>query len=66
MKNDISTKILPEASTWHFCKFWSHIKELNKKHKKLKNSFKSQIFFIKSGIDSNKYKNEKRNSSKNF
>ena len=39
LKNGISTKILPEASTWHFCKFWSHIKELKKKHKKLEKNF---------------------------
>ena len=50
MKNDISTKILPEASTWHFCKFWSHIKELNKKHKKLKNSFKESDIFLSRAV----------------
>lgn len=29
LKNHISTKILPEAYTWHFCKEWKHIKNLN-------------------------------------
>ena len=28
LKNQISTKILPEAYTWHFCKEWKHIKNL--------------------------------------
>ena len=29
LKRGISTKILPEAYTWHFAGKWSHIKELN-------------------------------------
>ena len=35
LKIGISTKILPEATTWHFAKHWSHMKELelNKKNK---------------------------------
>ena len=33
LKNKISTKILPEAYTWHFAKEWTHIKELNTKKK---------------------------------
>lgn len=28
-KQGIPTKILPEALTWHFAKFWDHIPELN-------------------------------------
>ena len=28
LKFNISTKILPEAYTWHFASSWSHIKEL--------------------------------------
>jgi 8-amino-3,8-dideoxy-alpha-D-manno-octulosonate transaminase len=33
-KNKISTKILPEAKTWHFCKHWAHMHELEKANKK--------------------------------
>ncbi len=50
MENNISTKILPEASTWHFCKFWSHIKELKKKHKKLKNNFNESDIFLSRAV----------------
>jgi len=40
VKNNINTKILPEATTWHFAKYWSHMEALVKSHKKkLKNSF---------------------------
>jgi len=31
LKNGISTKILPEATTWHFAKHWDHIPLLNSK-----------------------------------
>jgi 8-amino-3,8-dideoxy-alpha-D-manno-octulosonate transaminase len=31
LKNNISTKILPEATTWHFAKHWDHIPSLNSK-----------------------------------
>jgi len=37
----ISTKILPEAYSWHFASEWSHIKELKKKYPYLKNEFKN-------------------------
>ena len=50
LENGISTKILPEASTWHFCKFWSHIKELNKRHKKLNNNFKESDIFLSRAV----------------
>ena len=35
LKINISTKILPEATTWHFAKHWNHMKELklNKRNK---------------------------------
>ena len=40
LKFGISTKILPEAYTWHFAAQWSHIKSLKVKNKKsLNNSF---------------------------
>ncbi len=40
ISHEIGTKILPEATLWHFAKNWSHIKNLNKKHKNnLKKSF---------------------------
>lgn len=36
LDQNLSTKILPEATTWHFAKSWTHMKELklNKKSKK--------------------------------
>ena len=43
LKNGISTKILPEANTWHFAKKWTHIKEL-KPQLKSKNFAKSEKF----------------------
>jgi 8-amino-3,8-dideoxy-alpha-D-manno-octulosonate transaminase len=39
LRSKISTKILPEAYTWHFAPTWKHIKELKKKYPDLKNSF---------------------------
>ena len=40
IKIGLNTKILPEAMTWHFAKYWSHMKELSDSHKgKLKISF---------------------------
>lgn len=39
-KNGVFTKILPEATTWHFSKYWEHIKELKVKHKNLLKDFK--------------------------
>lgn len=39
LKFNISTKILPEAYTWHFASSWSHINELKKKHKNLEFDF---------------------------
>lgn len=36
LKSKISTKILPEAYSWHFAGSWSHIKELKKNYKKIK------------------------------
>ena len=38
LKYKISTKILPEAYTWHFASTWTHMKELKKKHPNLKSS----------------------------
>jgi 8-amino-3,8-dideoxy-alpha-D-manno-octulosonate transaminase len=39
LKFKISTKILPEAYTWHFASTWSHIAELKKKYKNLDKNF---------------------------
>ena len=39
LKFKISTKILPEAYTWHFASTWSHIAELKKKYKNLEKNF---------------------------
>ena len=32
-KNGVQTKILPEATTWHFAKYWSHIPEIDNKER---------------------------------
>ena len=37
-KNKLGTKILPEAITWHFSYYWTHIKEL--KNVNLKKSYR--------------------------
>ncbi len=39
LKYGISTKILPEAYTWHFAATWDHIKTLKKVEKKQEKSF---------------------------
>ncbi len=39
LKFNISTKILPEAYTWHFASTWSHINELKKQYKDLEKKF---------------------------
>ena len=38
-KRGIQTKILPEATKWHFVAEWEHIKELKLKHKKVQKCF---------------------------
>lgn len=48
--NGIQTKILPEASTWHFSKYWSHMSELKKKYKNLKRSFIKSENYINRAI----------------
>ena len=45
-KNGVQTKILPEASTWHFAKYWRHIPEIIKKTKTKKNYFKKSSFYL--------------------
>ena len=32
IKKNYATKILPEASSWHFAAEWEHIKNINKKN----------------------------------
>lgn len=49
-KLGIYTKILPEATTWHFSKYWSHIPELKKKHKYLDKDFKQSDSILKRSI----------------
>ena len=39
VKNGLSTKILPEAVTWHFAGTWSHMPELVAKHGDLSKAF---------------------------
>lgn len=50
LNHNISTKILPEACTWHFSKYWSHIKELKNKHKNLSKSFKASDAFLSKAV----------------
>ena len=50
LENKISTKILPEAFTWHFAGEWHHIKELKKKHPNLKNTFVSSKKLIEKSV----------------
>lgn len=50
IKEGISTKILPEAYTWHFAKEWTHIKNLRKKHRNLKKSFNRSETLIKKSV----------------
>lgn len=50
LKNKISTKILPEAFTWHFAGEWKHIKELKLKKKNLINQFKNSKKLIKKAV----------------
>lgn len=49
-KSGVFTKILPEATTWHFSRYWSHMPELKKKHRKLNKSFNHSNFLIKRSI----------------
>ena len=35
MKENVATKILPEAISWHFAGLWDHIDELKLKHNNL-------------------------------
>ncbi len=48
LKVGISTKILPEAYSWHFAGLWSHIKELN--NKKLKRSLKKSENLLRKAV----------------
>jgi 8-amino-3,8-dideoxy-alpha-D-manno-octulosonate transaminase len=51
LKIKISTKILPEATKWHFAKEWEHMPELIKFHKSgLKKSFPLSSSFINRAV----------------
>lgn len=50
LKYKISTKILPEAFTWHFSSEWTHIKELKIKKNNLKNQFKISKSLIRRAV----------------
>jgi len=43
LKYNIGTKILPEATTWHFAGDWEHIKIKNKKFPKTEKILKSSV-----------------------
>jgi len=55
LKNDIGTKILPEAINWHFAGNWEHIKEIKNQRRGLMSSKKllqrcvSIPIFLKNG-----------------
>ena len=46
LKVKISTKILPEATSWHFAGHWNHIRSLKQKYKNLKKKFTRSKFFL--------------------
>ena len=49
LKINVSTKILPEAYTWHFAETWDHMQELKIKHQNLNKSFpKSRLLLSRS------------------
>jgi len=50
LKYKISTKILPEAYSWHFASTWGYIKELKKKHPNLKSSFNKSKLIIDKAV----------------
>ena len=49
-KKGVFTKILPEATTWHFSKHWSHMPELKKKHGNLQKCFRASNSIISRSI----------------
>ncbi len=50
IKNKMSTKILPEAFTWHFAGEWDHIKQLKIKHRNLRTAFPKSRKIIKRAV----------------
>ncbi len=50
LKYKISTKILPEAFTWHFSREWKHIKELKKGKLSTKNYLKKSKSLIERAV----------------
>ena len=46
----MSTKILPEAFTWHFAGEWDHIKQLKIKHRNLRTAFPKSRKIIKRAV----------------
>ena len=50
LKYKISTKILPEAFTWHFSREWKHIKELKKGKLSTKNYLKISKSLIERAV----------------
>ena len=50
LKKKISTKILPEAYTWHFAREFTHIKSLFKKHRNLKKSFQTSHSLLQKAV----------------
>ena len=49
LKYNISTKILPEAYTWHFAGSWSHIPEV-KNFKNIKNDLKTSEHLLSKSV----------------
>lgn len=49
LKYNISTKILPEAYTWHFAGSWSHIPEA-KNFKNIKNELKASEYLLSKSV----------------
>ncbi|MCX6116033.1 MAG: DegT/DnrJ/EryC1/StrS family aminotransferase [Proteobacteria bacterium] len=50
LKEGISTKILPEALTWHFAGHWNHIPALLNRHGNLENEFKTSRQYLSCSV----------------
>ncbi len=66
LKFKISTKILPEAYTWHFASTWSHIDELKEKYKNLNKQFSKSKNILEKCVSIPIFINMNRNIKKNI
>ena len=66
LKFNISTKILPEAYTWHFASTWSHIIELKEKYKNLNKQFSKSKNILEKCVSIPIFINMNRSIKKNI